>query len=257
MKAFSRRSFRDVLLVACIAAFATSFLSSVTVQVLAQEPSGGNITFQPNSIPELNVYYQNFSFVFEYKSYFIRVKPFVIYNGEYYGMKKIVSTLKANYPNVDYKWLIQKATNAIHYGFNLTKLPQNVADKIDYLGFRLVDLNFPLSWFELQEVQVFLPEPYNITRIHVPKANLVFSFEDLYPQGYSVRHVNSTYVLVGGVRGQTDLVVDPITYSANTITVTGYTEGSPCTFNDLWLADKAGTQILLANTASGNHILTI
>jgi len=34
-----------------------------------------------------------------------------------------------------------------------------------------------------------------------------------------------------------------ITYDApsNTITVTGYTEGSPCTFNDLWTADKAGS----------------
>jgi hypothetical protein len=42
----------------------------------------------------------------------------------------------------------------------------------------------------------------------------------------------------------------PITYDVanNTIIVTGYTEASPCTFNDLWNADKAGTLSLHART---------
>ena len=51
---------------------------------------------------------------------------------------------------------------------------------------------------------------------------------------------------------------DSITYnpSTNRITVTGYTEASPCEFNDLWVADKSGTLQLLANTMAGNHTLT-
>jgi len=165
-------------------------------------------------------------------------------------MKAIIQWIKNNYPNVNYKWLIDKAERAIHYGFNLTKLPQKVANKIDYLGFRLVDLNFPLSWFSL-EIEESLDDavaPYNITYIKIPKANLVFSFEDLYPYGYSVEHINSTYILIGNVKNKTDLFLDPITFSSNTITVTGYTEGTPCTFWDLWNASDANGWDIVNNT---------
>lgn len=231
----------------------------IIVPATAQE-SSSNITFQPNSIPDVDVYYEDYSFVFEYKSYFIRIRPFVIYNDEYYGMKKIVTWIKNNYPNVNYKVLVDKAVNAIHYGYNLTKLPQNVADKIDYLGFRLVDLNFPLSWFELEKILVTEDlagnyiEPYNITRIYIPKANLVFSFEDLYPQGYSIQHVNKTYILIGEVKGKTDLIVDPITFSSPTITVIGGTEGSELGFIDIWNADQTGSwNVVHNNNNSGTQ----
>lgn len=201
----------------------------------------GNISFQPNSIPEVEVYYEDYTFVFEYKAFFIRVAPFVIYNNQTFELKQCVQWLKSQYPNIDFKWLVDKATQAIHYGFNMTKLPQTVADKIDYLGFRLVDLNFPLSWFELERIEVLeAEEPYNITRIHVPKANLVLSFEDLYPQGFSVSHINKTYVLIGNVKGKQDLIVDPITFSSPTITVIGGTEGSELDFKDIWDADQTG-----------------
>lgn len=44
----------------------------------------------------------------------------------------------------------------------------------------------------------------------------------------------------------------PIVYDAvnNVMTVTGYTEAVPCTFSDLWNADKAGSRQLLAPTAA-------
>lgn len=50
----------------------------------------------------------------------------------------------------------------------------------------------------------------------------------------------------------------PITYDAtnNIVTVTGYTEGVPCTFNDLWAADKAGTCTLWTGTPTINITLT-
>lgn len=218
-----------------------------------REVNNGNISFQPNSIPDVNVYYDNYDFVFEYKSFFIRIRPFVIYNETYYGMKQIVTWIKNNYPNVNYKWLVDKAVNAIHYGFNLTKLPQNIADKIDYLGFRLMDLNFPLSWFKLEEIEIVGEEVYNFTRIHIPKANLVFSFEDLYPYGYSIEHINSTYILIGNVKGKMDLIIDPITFSGGIITVTGYTEGSPATFWDLWNASNVNAWNVSEKTDSSEN----
>lgn len=197
--------------------------SSITI---VGASNNGNISFQPNSIPDVSCYYEDHTFVFDYKSFFIRVAPFVIHNGTYYNLTQIVTWIKSNYPSVSYKWLVKKAVSSIHYGFNLTSLPQAVADKVDYLGFRLVDLNFPLSYFELEE-------GYNGTIITIPRANLYFSFEDLYPYGYSVEHINSTYVLVGNVKGKTDLYIDPISFSSNLMTFTGT---STSVFWDFWNA---------------------
>ena len=44
----------------------------------------------------------------------------------------------------------------------------------------------------------------------------------------------------------------PITYNAtnNILTVTGYTEAVPCTFTELYSADKAGSLQLLAPVAA-------
>lgn len=215
--------------------------------------SNGNITFQPNSIPDVDVIYNetNYSFDFWYKSFFIRVRPFVIYNETYYGMKKIINFIKTQYPDINYKWLVEKATDAIHYGFNLTKLPQKVADKIDYLGFRLVDLNFPKRWMTLDTFEVDMDEegepigPYNVTHIRIEKANLILSFEDLYPYGYSVEHINSTCVLIGNVKGRIDLIVDPIVESGSRLVVTGtYTD----IWEDMYDADNTGNLQLLAST---------
>jgi hypothetical protein len=198
-----------------------------------EQPESADLSFQPNNIPNVDVYYQDYSFVFEYKSFFIRVRPFIIYNETRYDMKQIVTWLKNNYPGVNYTWLVEKSEKIIHYGYNLTKLPQEIADKIDYLGFKLVDLNFPKSWITLEEVP---KDGYNITLIYVEKANLHFSFEDLYPFGYSIEHLNSTHVLIGNVKGETDLIVDPVSYGAPVITVTGYSEGNDCAYWDLWNA---------------------
>jgi len=104
-----------------------------------------------------------------------------------------------------------------------------------------VDLNFPLSWFELETIEEYQNETsfefYNVTRILIPKANLAFSFEDLYPYGYSVEHINSTYILIGNVKGKTNLIVDPITKSGELVTVVGtYTDLG----EDIYQADQTG-----------------
>lgn len=212
-----------------------------------QEVKNANITFQPNSIPDVNVYYQDYSFVFEYKTFFIRIRPFAIYNGTYYDMKQIVTWIKTNYPNVNYTWLIDKAEKAIHYGFNLTKLPQNVADKINYLGFRLVDLNFPLSFLSLERTS------NNLTEIHIPRANLAFSFKDLFQYGYKVGVVNKTYILVGDVKGEVDLYFDPLAYSSGIITLTGYsTEGTGASLWDIWNASNANGWGVFHNNNESN-----
>ena len=211
-----------------------------------------NILFQPSSLPKIRFSYEHYTFKFQVKNFYIRVAPFVIYHGEYYGLKQIVQWLQNNYPQVSYSWLLQKLRGMIHYGFNLTSLPQRVADGVDYLGFKLVDLNFPLSWFELRDKLIILEdgELSVFTEIWLPRANLMFSFEDLLPQGYEITHVNSTYILIGDVRGRRDLLIDPIIRSVDGCTVTGYAKGSECDFEELHEADLNGTLELMAQNYS-------
>lgn len=216
---------------------------------IATSETSGDITLEPNVLPDLHVYYDDHTFVFEYKTFFIRIKPFVIYDGQYYGLKQIVSWIKNHYPSVTYKWLVHKALNMIHYGYNLTMLPQEIAENLDFVGFRLVDYNFPLSWFELDEIWMNMQI---VTIISIPRANLQFSFEDLMPFGYSIEHVNSTYILIGNVKGRTDLIVDPITMSGDYVTVTGYSEGAECNFTTIYYADLDGTYLLLDDATQGN-----
>lgn len=235
------------------------YFVSLVLAVLPQSPftipeakaiGEGNIGFEQNVIPFVNVQYQDYSFVFSYKSFFIRIRPFVVLtNGSIVGMKVIVPWLKSRYPNVNWATLVKKLENQINYGFNLTRLPQAIANNVEAIGFKLVDLNFPLSYFELEQLRDD-EHGWNITRINIPKVGLTFSFEDLYPYGYTVSHVNSTWVMIGNVKGKLDLNLDPIVYSSNTITVTGYTEGNPASFSSLWDADKAGERVLMASSSA-------
>jgi hypothetical protein len=213
------------------------------------EPVGplGTISYRPSSLPDLEVQYINHSFQFSLGQFYLRVAPFVIYEGQYYGLKQILQWLQNNYPQVQYSWLIEKGIRALHYGYNLTKLPQGVADKLDYLGFRLVDLNFPLSWISLRvEEKLIGLDLQNVTLICIEKANLELSFEDLYQWGYTVEHTNKTWVLIGQVRGETDLVIDPITYSYETLI---YSDGSTDNFFwELWNASDSNGWDVVNNT---------
>lgn len=223
--------------------------------VLAQE-NPGKISFQPSVIPEVHMSYENYTFRVQYREFFIRVVPFVIYGGEYYDLKQIVHWLQNNYPQVSYSWLLKKLRTSIHYGFNITQLPQAVADNLDYVGFRLVDLNFPLSWMELEVKEVRVRglggEKRNRTRILIPRANLKFGFEDLFPWGYSVEVINRTYILIGAVKGERSLHIDPIVYSSGDLYVTGtYTD----LFEDLYQADQSGGWGVVGKTGQNAYSL--
>jgi hypothetical protein len=198
--------------------------------------STGSVSFEESQIPSLTIAYNasGYTFDFAFKSWFLRVKPFIIYNGTYYDLKTIIPFIKNQFPNIKFATLIQKAKNICHYGFNLTSLPLAVSNRIDLLGFKIVDMNFPLSEFQIENIDA---DGQNITRLHILKANIGFSFEDLQPL-FTVIHLNATYVIVGNVTGKSDLTLDPITFSSSGIQVVGFTQAIPCTFWDLWNASN-------------------
>ncbi|MCK4387116.1 MAG: hypothetical protein KAV41_03505 [Candidatus Pacebacteria bacterium] len=212
-----------------------------------EEAMAGFVELEADNFPYLECYYEDGNYVFELKQFYLKITPFVIYNGQYYGIKQIVTFIKNNYPNVEYKWLIEKSVKALHYGFNLTRLPDAISSKIDYLGFRVTDYNFPLKWLSL-----YYDDNSNRTMIVLEKAKLFFSFHDLYPFGYSINYVNSTWLLIGNVTGRTNLYVDPIVLGTqDSLNVNGFSEGAECDYHTIYLYDMNGTYLLADDLVQG------
>lgn len=221
--------------------------ASPTPQVEAQESTGA-ISFQPSEMPNLSFNYNVAEYRFEltWKGYYLNLEPFAIYNGQTLEFKQIIPWLRNNYPQVNYRWAVTKFKNYHRWGYWLESLPQNVADNLDYLGFRL-DYNFPLSAVNIEWEET---ENYTFPRIQLGNV-ITLDFADLYEHGFNLE-VNKTHMMIGNVKGKTDLDLDPITYSAPTITVTGFTEGTPCNFWDLWNASNVNGWGVVHNNNNNN-----
>lgn len=207
-----------------------------------------DVSFQPSIMDEVMFTYDRVNHWFElaYQSYYMRFRPFAIYNGTVYTQRQIVQFLRNR--GASYNEVIFTVRKALHWGFNISGIPQDIQQNLDYLGFKLTDHNFPLSnveieTFERKEYNVlpfddpdYLPYTYNVTLFKIPKINLEYSFEDLQRAGYTVSVVNKTYLLIGNVKNKTDLLIDPITYSSPVITVIGGSKSTPLTFFDIWNA---------------------
>lgn len=218
-------------------------LISFVVLIAVPNVNAGEVTFQPSEMENIGfVYNQNqYRFDLTYKGYYLRLKPFAIYDGKYYELKEIIPWLRNNYPNVDYRTAVQKFKNYHRWGYWLEKLPQNVADNLDYLGFKL-DYNIPLNKIRIENVEIL---NFSTKRIHIFE-KITLDFYELYERGFEVE-LNKTTMLISNVKGKTDLDLDPVTYSGNLITIRGYTEAVPCTLETIYQADLAGGWNVVSN----------
>lgn len=238
-----------------------SFLSVLPISnSQVEEPKSGNITFQPNIIPQLiltpRTGRNNESFRFSWLNNTFDLELF--FNATYerrdvnetrlFSLKDFEDDF-----NVTVEYVVNRNESMVRFGW----LVENVEDVSDYVHnawFKIEDTQpFDYDEIELEEIEVFddfetgesLEEPYNITRFHLPD-NLVLSFEDLYHKGFIVGHQNKTSTSVKGFSGKSSWNLDPITFSGDIITVVGETgagdtEANAYDFEDLYNADLAGT----------------
>ena len=231
--------------------------------VQAQDEPSGNISFEPNTVELLEISFVEEFFRFKWDEVPWRhraepsptfrqldVKLVIVYTTEK-GVKHF--SLRDFWRDVlkdtgaKRNDVVNRVTDYLYeFGFNITGIPQVIANNVEYVYWKFEGANFDVSKVELEEIETF-EEDHNITRVHLP-SNIVLSYEDLWTYGYTVEHVNKTHTRVEGVKGETSWNLDPIVYSVNTVTVTGYTEGAPCNFTSLWLADKAGNYSLQDRT---------
>jgi len=170
----------------------TFVFAPVSFSQEAESPSG-DITFQPNSIPSTTIAFDNSRFVFDYEEYHLEVAMSLsVDNFEYeieFEGDKIKTKVKIDEIEHEFEAeadvVVEKFESNITWGFNVFDINSTLANHTDFLVFRLVNLSFSQSEFELETVEEYRNETsfelYNVTRILIPKANLVFSFEDLYP----------------------------------------------------------------------------
>lgn len=139
--------------------------------------------------------------------------------------------------------VIEKTDFNITWGIKLFNIPSLLANHTDFLVFNFnTTENLKIDEMEIPDET----EPYNVTVIHFPKANLFFSFEDLYAYDFSVDFINATYIQIGNVTGKTELIIDPITYSIPNLQGTGGASGSEIDMEDFYEADLGGTLQLSA-----------
>lgn len=207
----------------------------------------GEIIFEPNVIPELNITFVEEFFRFKWRENRFDLKLLINCEGKNHSLRDFWELTDGV---VNWEQLIEKATDSMYeFGYNITDIPREIADNVEYLIWKIED--FDAEQIEVETIE--LPtEEHNITRFHLPD-NLVLSYEDLWLYNFTVSHPNKLDTIVKNVKGKSSWNLDPITFSADTITAIGGSEGSPLDFEDLWDADKAGTHTIVERTGiTGN-----
>jgi len=236
-------------------------LSTVFIPHAVGEDPKGNISFLPNVIPFTTVYKEvnktsniegsGERFRFEWNNPLDTDDP-NRFDIELFFNATIYKKLEGVWQNVTRMWSLHD----FEADFNCTtNFMKNQNESVIQWGWIIDNPDLTNEWlhhgwmriedtypFEVDDIQLETVEPtpemnFTIKRFHLPD-NLVLSFEDLFFKGFMVDVLNPTEIVVMGFEGKTHLNLDPITYSSPTITVTGYTGGTPCRFWDVWNASN-------------------
>lgn len=202
------------------------------------EPEG-KIRFMPNVIPELRIHFVEEFFRFQWVGNTFDLKLLVAYEDKLLSLRDFWEKDKQA---IKWRELVNKATESMYeFGYVIEDIPQIIADKVDYLVWKVEGTSFSPSQIELEVIED--PElDYNITRFHLPD-NLVLSYEDLWLYDFSVSHPDKTTTRIDGVKGKTAWNLDPIVFSGGVITITGYdTEGGAADHEEIYTQLGDATQ---------------
>jgi len=207
---------------------ASGFTLPIYAPVVGPSPTNGKIGFMPNQIPTLSVSYSNGIWSFGPK---VNVSISFLSG----GVRSPLSTFSKVSVNANVKFnsILVRETDKIHYGLNITNLPLVVANALDDIRFKIdTSEKIEYSW------DIDPLTNANVSDFSIPTLNLAFRFDDLQQAGFDLNISSDLGISVLKVKGKTSLLLDPITYSAPTITVTGFTAAVPCAFWDVWNASN-------------------
>ena len=195
-----------------------SLLSFLPVNAKPGSNPGGNISFEPNVIPFLDIsLLKNMSFHFEWYHHFFNLNLYVNSETSLESFNSISNCVITP--------IMKENPSKIEFGYNIENIPEEVSKNVEFLVWKIEDANFNVTSCVTHEVIEVLEQDYTITRFHLPD-NLVLSYEDLWLYDFTVEHPSKTETIVKGVKGKTAWNLDPITYSSPIMTFTGGSEGS-------------------------------
>lgn len=224
------------------------------------EETQGNISFMPNVIPQTSVSFNSSRFVFDWLGNHFEVAMFLVGEDFEYELEVEADKIKLKVKAGDVEFeeevegniVVDKFMSNVTWGLLIPDVPEIISNYTDAFSFKIKNANFNVSKIEVEKIESFADLGYNITRLHLPD-NLVLSYEDLWLYNFTVLHPNKFEAKVEGVKGKSSWNLDPITFSSPTITVTGFTEGMPCTFWDLWNASNANGWNVANKTSSSEN----
>ena len=141
------------------------------------------------------VKWQDNAFNFSYKNYWVSIEPFVIYKGNFYTVQDI----KNAFPDINIKDYIKPEKFAYKFVLNYSNVPQTLLNNVDYLGFRLKGAH-GLTWDDVKK---------SGNHSIVIKNKVVVSYEDLIESNFTLNLVNKTYLLIGNIPKNGEIVLDP------------------------------------------------
>jgi len=211
-------------------------LSLIPISNSQPQPiKSGNISFLPNVIPDLvvseRVGRHNESFRFSWLGNSFDIELFFNSSGKLYSLRDFEDDF-----GVSVEYVTEREDSLVRFGWLIGDVE---AVSVEGAWFKIEDSSFDYDVIELETIEAMPPIlNYSITRFHLPD-NLVLSFEDLVHKGFVIGWQNKTATSIKGFSGKSSWDLDPITFSSPIITVTGFTEGTPCTFWDVWNASDA------------------
>lgn len=222
----------------------SSFLFCALSQSEISE-SKGKITFLPNAIESLSIHFVEEFFRFQWMDNIFDLKLLIGYN-DTGGIKEL--SLRDFWEKTDrvVKWteICKRATRRMYeFGYRIEDIPQEIADNVSFLVWKIEGANFDVNIIEIERIDSLRELGYNLTRFHLPD-RLTLSYEDLWQYNFTVSHRNKFETVIKNVQSKTNWNLDPIVFSDDETTVTGYTEEDRCDYNDLYDADLATTRIL-------------
>lgn len=220
--------------------FFISFLFLVLIPSIAVYDVGtspdpeGSIHFQPNIIDDVSIHFVEEFFRFRWFDNRFDLKLSIGYN-DTDRIKEF--SLRDFWEKTDrlLKWKeVLNRTDVATFGYNITGIPSEIADRVLYLLWEIEEPSFDASEIILKNIDTL--GEFNLTEIHLPD-NLVLSYEDLFEYGFSVVHPDKFTIRIENVTGLTSWNLDPISFSSPIITITGYsTEASSAVHNDIYNA---------------------
>jgi len=171
--------------------------------------------------------FRNYSFFLESSDFNLQIKPTIIWKSNEYTLQQI----KTAYPQINFKDYITKIYDGQKYkwALDINSIPALLRADLNYIKLHLEDAN-GLTWDDV-DLNATGREIYLRGDDH----NVTINFQDLLDAGFTLQLTDKRTVLIGNIKNQESLFLDPTIISFLTVSM-GDTIVATCQMYDDYVA---------------------